>query len=246
MKKLLLFLVLILVITMTGCDKIDNREVERVMFNCYLDKDRNTVEITDQEDIKELRKLYLEGKKEIKNDHEERELIGKIVFEYKDSDETTTITVARENDDDCVLDIKGGSVYHCNDNHMDIFKNIGKKYDLYDVNYKYKAATFEESKITEITISDLGQYSSPKKLSSKEDIKKLYSILKNKKTNTPSTDVNPENPDELFVINFFLTDGVDQVYIFRRDNKYYIERTFDGIYESYKEDFDLVKKMFNK
>lgn len=97
--------------------------------------------------------------------------------------------------------------------------------------------------ITKITINTMSQYDNIIEITDKEDIENIYNIFYNRTTTKESVSKNPENPDELFDIIF--TDNVNNdigIYIYKKDDKYYLEQTNNGIYETSLNDFNTIKE----
>lgn len=97
--------------------------------------------------------------------------------------------------------------------------------------------------ITKITINTMSQYDNIIEITDKEDIEKIYNIFYNRTTTKESVSKNPENPDEIFDIVFI--DNVNNdivIYIYKKDDKYYLEQTNNGIYETSLNDFNTIKE----
>lgn len=97
--------------------------------------------------------------------------------------------------------------------------------------------------ITKVTINTMSQYDNIIEITDKEDIENIYNIFYNRTTTKESVSKNPENPDELFDIIF--TDNVNNdivIYIYKKDDKYYLEQTNNGIYETSLNDFNTIKE----
>ena len=97
--------------------------------------------------------------------------------------------------------------------------------------------------ITKITINTMSQYDNIIEITDKEDIENIYNIFYNRTTTKESVSKNPENPDEIFDI--FFIDNVNNdigIYIYKKDDKYYLEQTNNGIYETSLNDFNTIKE----
>lgn len=97
--------------------------------------------------------------------------------------------------------------------------------------------------ITKITINTMSQYDNIIEITDKEDIEEIYNIFYNRTTTKESVSKNPENPDEIFDIVFI--DNVNNdigIYIYKKDDKYYLEQTNNGIYETSLNDFNTIKE----
>jgi len=79
----------------------------------------------------------------------------------------------------------------------------------------------------------------------KDTIEKVYNILVGLETMIPSTTVNPEGNKEIYDISFDTDEYEDKVEwyvsVYKRDDKYYVEQRYNGIYEITEEDFNLIK-----
>ena len=97
--------------------------------------------------------------------------------------------------------------------------------------------------ITKVVINTMTQYDNIIEIIDKEDIEDIYNIFYNRTTTKESVSKNPENPDELFDIIFI--DNVNNdigIYIYKKDDKYYLEQTNNGIYETSLNDFNTIKE----
>ena len=97
--------------------------------------------------------------------------------------------------------------------------------------------------ITKITINTMSQYDNIIEITDKEDIEEIYNIFYNRTTTKESVSKNPDNPDEIFDIVFI--DNVNNdigIYIYKKDDKYYLEQTNNGIYETSLNDFNTIKE----
>lgn len=97
--------------------------------------------------------------------------------------------------------------------------------------------------ITKITINTMSQYDNIIEITDKEDIENIYNIFYNRTTTKESVSKNPENPDELFDIIFTDNENNDiSIYIYTKDDKYYLEQSNNGIYEASLNDFNTIKE----
>jgi len=88
-------------------------------------------------------------------------------------------------------------------------------------------------------------------LTDQNRIDKIYNIFNDLETKVVSKTYNPENPEEMYKITF-IYDKSFSIYsdypredsyfeVYKKDNKYYAEQRYNGIYEINKEDFNLIK-----
>ena len=77
----------------------------------------------------------------------------------------------------------------------------------------------------------------------KEEIAKIYHIFRNQITTQESINDNPVNPDILFLVTFKKNDETTKVYIYKKNNQYYIEQPYNGIYTIAKRDFETIQNL---
>lgn len=115
---------------------------------------------------------------------------------------------------------------------------IGKKYmvDLEEIKY-----------INKVSIDTMALENNVTTIFDEKVISELYGIFANKETSKESTSDNPNNADKLYFLTFYTTDeDSSSIYIYSKDNKYFIEQPYNGIYKSTKEEFDIVEKYLEK
>ncbi len=110
---------------------------------------------------------------------------------------------------------------------------------------------FDRSEIIKVVIDNYSQYKNNFEYTDKDTIDKVYNLFKNLKTNVASKSDEPENPEELYKVTFFNSENMliesDNdifkaiVYLYKRDNKYYVEEPKNGIYEVTEETFNNIK-----
>ena len=96
--------------------------------------------------------------------------------------------------------------------------------------------------VTKVTINTMSQYDSIIEITDKNDIENIYNIFYNRTTNKESVSKNPENADEVYHIIFYSEKDNVSMYIYTSDNKYYLEQTDNGIYETSLNDFNTIKR----
>lgn len=77
----------------------------------------------------------------------------------------------------------------------------------------------------------------------KDSIEKLYSIFDGKTTTTSSMTYNPDVRGEMYEISIYTSEADKTFYysIYNNDGKYFVEQSYNGIYEVSEEDFNIVK-----
>ena len=97
--------------------------------------------------------------------------------------------------------------------------------------------------ITKVVINTMSQYDNVIEITDKEDIRNIYNVFYNRTTTKESVSKNPDNPDELFDIIFIDNENNNiGIYIYTKDDKFYLEQTNNGIYETSLNDFNTVKE----
>ena len=117
------------------------------------------------------------------------------------------------------------------------------------VNYadtgKIKINLLNKEDIKKVGINTGAQNNNYFEYSDKYTIEKIYNIFVGLETTTPSTTVNPEGNKEIYAISFDTDEDKDRfewyVDIYKRDDKYYVEQRYNGIYEVSEDDFNLIK-----
>lgn len=97
--------------------------------------------------------------------------------------------------------------------------------------------------ITLVSIDSLSQYDNVTEFDDKEEIAKIYHIFRNQITTQESINDNPVNPDILFLVTFKKNDETTKVYIYKKNNQYYIEQPYNGIYTIAKKDFETIQNL---
>ena len=107
--------------------------------------------------------------------------------------------------------------------------------------YKITIPSLDE--ITLVSIDSLSQYDNVTEFDDKEEIAKIYHIFRNQITTQESINDNPDNPDILFLVTFKKNDETTKVYIYKKNNQYYIEQPYNGIYTIAKRDFETIQNL---
>lgn len=97
--------------------------------------------------------------------------------------------------------------------------------------------------VTLVSIDSLSQYDNVTEFDDKEEIAKIYHIFRNQTTTQKSINDNPVNPDILFLVTFKKNDETTKVYIYKKNNQYYIEQPYNGIYTIAKRDFETIQNL---
>ena len=100
--------------------------------------------------------------------------------------------------------------------------------------------------VTLVSIDSLSQYDNVTEFDDKEEIAKIYHIFRNQTTTQESINDNPVNPDILFLVTFKKNDETTKVYIYKKNNQYYIEQSYNGIYTIAKRDFETIQNLVTK
>ena len=107
----------------------------------------------------------------------------------------------------------------------------------------YEIAIPSLDEITLVSIDSLSQYDNVTEFDDKEEIAKIYHIFRNQTTTEESINDNPVNPDILFLVTFKKNDETTKVYIYKKNNQYYIEQPYNGIYTIAKRDFETIQNL---
>ena len=97
--------------------------------------------------------------------------------------------------------------------------------------------------VTLVSIDSLSQYDNVTEFDDKEEIAKIYHIFRNQTTTQESINDNPVNPDILFLVTFKKNDETTKVYVYKKNNQYYIEQPYNGIYTIAKKDFETIQNL---
>lgn len=111
-----------------------------------------------------------------------------------------------------------------------------------DVKKEYTINIFNLDDITKVVINTMSQYDSTIEITDKNDIENIYNIFYNRTTNKESVSKNPENAEEVYHIIFYDKEDNVDMYIYANNDKYYLEQTDNGIYETSLNDFNTIKE----
>ncbi len=137
-------------------------------------------------------------------------------------------------------DIKIGSWFM---EYNDFNEEIQKYEKELNKNKAYTINLFKLEEISSITIDTLAQYDNEKEFKDEETIKEIYEIFANKKTHIESVNDVPVNPDILYFVKF-KNDSEDSKlsYIYKKDNQYYIEQPYNGVYQVTEDEYTKIEK----
>ena len=123
-------------------------------------------------------------------------------------------------------DIKIGSWFmEYNDFNEEIQKYEKEFEEELNKNKEYVINLFELKEISSITIDTLAQYD-------------------NEKTHIESVNDIPVNPDILYFVKFKNDSGnYKSAYIYKKDNQYYIEQPYNGIYQITEDEYTRIEKV---
>jgi len=108
---------------------------------------------------------------------------------------------------------------------------------------EYTINLFKLEEISSITIDTLSQYDNKKEFKDEESIKEIYDVFTDKKTHIESINDVPVNPDILYFIKFKnIAENSKSAYIYKKDNKYYIEQPYNGIYPITEDEYTKIEK----
>ena len=111
-----------------------------------------------------------------------------------------------------------------------------------DVKKEYTINIPNLDDITKVVIDTMSQYDNKKEITDKKAIEKIYNVFYNRTTTKESISKNPENADEIYHIIFYSENDSIDMDIYTSNNKYYLEQTNNGIYETSLNDFNTVKE----
>ena len=142
-------------------------------------------------------------------------------------------------------DIKIGTWFMDYNDFNEEMKVYEEKYEEeLNKNKEYVINLFELKEISSITIDTLAQYDNKKEFKDKESIEEIYEVFADKKTNVESVNDIPVNPDILYFVKFKNDSGnYKSAYIYKKDNQYYIEQPYNGIYQVTEDEYTMIEKV---
>lgn len=109
-------------------------------------------------------------------------------------------------------------------------------------------------KINKVGINTGSQDNNYFEYTDKSVVSKIYNMFINLETVNPSTTYNPEylvgDDIELYDVSFDIDEFEDKfeydISVYRKEDKYYVEQRYNGIYEITFEDFNIIRSYTNK
>ena len=121
----------------------------------------------------------------------------------------------------------------------------------YSSNDTFKLNLLDREDILKLGIDTYALNDNYFEITDKNIIDKIYNIFDGLETKKVSKTYNPENPDELYKVKF-ICDPMKLLYsdkvredtiieVYRKEDKYYAEQRYNGIYEITEKDFNTIK-----
>ena len=121
----------------------------------------------------------------------------------------------------------------------------------YPDNDVLKLKLFDKEDIIKVGINTGTQDNNYFEYDDRETIEKIYKIFDNLETKIVSKTFNPEDPEEMYTVIFFNDENMllrsdndvlkAYIEVYRKNEKYYAEQRYNGIYEITEQDFNLIK-----
>ena len=142
-------------------------------------------------------------------------------------------------------DIKIGSWFMDYNDFEEEMKEYEKEFEEeLNKNKEYAINLFELEEISSITIDTLAQYDNEKEFKDEETIEEIYEVFADKKTSIESVNDIPVNPDILYFVKLKNNSGnYKSAYIYKKDNQYYIEQPYNGIYQVTEDEYTKIEKI---
>ena len=142
-------------------------------------------------------------------------------------------------------DIKIGSWFMDYNDFEEEMKEYEKEFEEeLNKNKEYAINLFELEEISSITIDTLAQYDNEKEFKDEETIEEIYEVFADKKTSIESVNDIPVNPDILYFVKLKNNSGnYKSAYIYKKDNQYYIEQPYNGIYQLTEDEYTRIEKV---
>ena len=115
-----------------------------------------------------------------------------------------------------------------------IYKSNDKVRDVYAVVF-----------VTDIDKMEMSEGDIIKEITSKDDIELVFDILAKLKEGTESINDFPVNATKIVKLNLIYSKDNVVVYAYMRDNKYYFETPYGGIFLTTEENYNKIKAIFN-
>ena len=99
--------------------------------------------------------------------------------------------------------------------------------------------------VTDVDKMEISEGNIIKGITNKDDIKLVFDILNNLGEGTESINDFPVNSTGIVKINLRYSNSNVEVFAYIRDNKYYFERPYVGIFSTTEENYNKIKAIFN-
>ena len=127
------------------------------------------------------------------------------------------------------------ALFVCVDITFIIYKSNEKVRDVYAVVF-----------VTDIDKMEMSEGDIIKEITSKDDIELVFDILANLKEGTESINDFPVNATKIVKLNLIYSKDNVVVYAYMRDNKYYFETHYSGIFLTTEENYNKINDIFNR
>ena len=108
--------------------------------------------------------------------------------------------------------------------------------------FKYKIHLYNINEVDSILVDSNEQNEDSIEIIDQTKMKVIYYMFEGKKSNEKSVDEKPRNTDKLYTVTFVTEKNKRSLYMYMKDDGYYIEETDGGLYKSNKEDFEKLKE----
>ena len=100
--------------------------------------------------------------------------------------------------------------------------------------------------VTDVDKMEISEGNIIKGITNKDDIKLVFDILNNLGEGTESINDFPVNSTKIVKINLRYSNSNVEVFAYIRDNKYYFERPYVGIFSTTEENYNKINDIFNR
>ena len=100
--------------------------------------------------------------------------------------------------------------------------------------------------VTDVDKMEISEGNIIKEITNKYDIKLVFDILNNLGEGTESINDFPVNSTGIVKINLRYSNSNVEVFAYIRDNKYYFERPYVGIFSTTEENYNKINEIFNR
>ena len=100
--------------------------------------------------------------------------------------------------------------------------------------------------VTDVDKMEISEGDIIKEITNKDDIKLVFDILNNLGEGTESINDFPVNSTGIVKINLRYSNSNVEVFAYIRDNKYYFERPYGGIFLTTEENYNKINDIFNR